>query len=34
MEVMRVPPETSEQFLSSERKLWSDAVKLTGVSQD
>jgi tripartite-type tricarboxylate transporter receptor subunit TctC len=34
MEVMRVPPETSEQFLASERKLWSDAVKLTGVSLD
>lgn len=34
MEVMRVPPESSEQFLSGERKLWSDAVKLTGVSLD
>ena len=34
MEVMRVPPETSEQFLASERKLWSDAVKVTGVSLD
>ncbi len=34
MEVMRVPPESSEQFLSGERALWSDAVKLTGVSQD
>ena len=34
MEVMRVPPETSEQFLASERTLWSDAVKLTGVSLD
>jgi tripartite-type tricarboxylate transporter receptor subunit TctC len=34
MEVMRVPPETSEQFLSGERKLWSDAVTVTGVSQD
>ena len=34
MEVMRVPPETSEQFLAAERKLWSDAVKVTGVSQD
>ena len=34
MEVMRVPPESSGQFLSDERKLWSDAVKLTGVSLD
>ena len=34
MEVMRLPPETSEQFLASERKLWSDAVKLTGVALD
>jgi len=34
MEVMRVPPETSEQFLASERSLWSEAVKLTGVSLD
>ncbi|AMN39384.1 Bug family tripartite tricarboxylate transporter substrate binding protein [Rhodoplanes sp. Z2-YC6860] len=34
MEVMRVPPESSEQFLSAERALWSDAVKLTGVSLD
>ncbi|HEY5966007.1 MAG TPA: tripartite tricarboxylate transporter substrate binding protein [Xanthobacteraceae bacterium] len=34
MEVMRVPPETSGQFLAAERKLWSDAVKVTGVSQD
>jgi tripartite-type tricarboxylate transporter receptor subunit TctC len=34
MEVMRVSPESSDQFLSGERTLWSDAVKLTGVSQD
>ena len=34
MEVMRVPPETSEQFLASERALWGEAVKLTGVSLD
>jgi tripartite-type tricarboxylate transporter receptor subunit TctC len=34
MEVMRVPPESSEPFLSAERALWSDAVKLTGVSLD
>jgi len=29
---MVVPPETSEQFLARERTLWSDAVKLTGVT--
>jgi tripartite-type tricarboxylate transporter receptor subunit TctC len=34
MEVMQVPPETSEQFLAAERKLWSDAVRATGVSMD
>mgnify|MGYP003331541396 CR=1 FL=1 len=34
MEVMRVPPETSEPFLASERSLWNEAVKLTGVSLD
>ena len=34
MEVMLVPPETSDQFLARERKLWSDAVKLTGVTLD
>jgi tripartite-type tricarboxylate transporter receptor subunit TctC len=34
MEVMRVAPESSERFLSAERTLWSDAVKLTGVSMD
>lgn len=32
MEVMVVPPETSDQFLARERALWSDAVKLTGVT--
>ena len=34
MEVMLVPPDTSEQFLARERALWSDAVKVTGVSMD
>jgi tripartite-type tricarboxylate transporter receptor subunit TctC len=34
MEVMVVPPEASDQFLVKERKLWSDAVKLTGVTLD
>ena len=34
MEVMRVPPESAERFLASERALWSDAIKLTGVSLD
>lgn len=34
MEVMLVPPETSDQFLAKERKLWSDAVNLTGVKLD
>lgn len=32
MEVMRVPPETSDAFLAKERALWSEAVKLTGIS--
>lgn len=32
MEVMLVPPETSEQFLAKERALWSEAVKLTGAT--
>lgn len=32
MEVMVVPPDTSDQFLAKERKLWTDAVKLTGVT--
>ncbi|MEA2919753.1 MAG: hypothetical protein QOJ15_11834 [Bradyrhizobium sp.] len=34
MEVLAVPPDASEQFLAKERKLWSDAVKVTGVSLD
>lgn len=34
MEVMLVPPDTSEPFLARERALWSDAVKVTGVSMD
>ena len=34
MEVMVVPPEASDQFLIKERKLWSDAVKLTDVTLD
>lgn len=34
MEVMVVPPETSEQFLAKERALWTNAVKLTGVTLD
>lgn len=34
MEVLPVPPDASEQFLAKERKLWSDAVKVTGVSLD
>ena len=29
-----VPPEASERFLAGERKLWSDAVKVAGVSLD
>jgi tripartite-type tricarboxylate transporter receptor subunit TctC len=32
MEVLRVPPEKSDQFLAKERKLWSDAVSMTGVT--
>jgi tripartite-type tricarboxylate transporter receptor subunit TctC len=32
MEVMILAPETSEAFLARERALWSDAVKLTGVT--
>jgi hypothetical protein len=31
---MPVPPDTSEEFLSRERKLWTDAVKVAGVSLD
>jgi tripartite-type tricarboxylate transporter receptor subunit TctC len=34
MEVLPVPPDTADQFLAKERKLWSDAVKVTGVSLD
>jgi tripartite-type tricarboxylate transporter receptor subunit TctC len=34
IEVMIVPSETSDQFLAKERNLWSDAVKLTGVTLD
>jgi tripartite-type tricarboxylate transporter receptor subunit TctC len=34
MEVLAVPPDASDQFLAKERKLWSDAVKVTGVSLD
>lgn len=32
MEVMPVPPQTSDAFLAKERKLWSDAVKAAGVT--
>ena len=34
MEVMAVPPDAAEQFLRRERKLWSDAVTVTGVALD
>jgi tripartite-type tricarboxylate transporter receptor subunit TctC len=34
METMRVPPETADDFLAKERALWSEAVKITGVSID
>ena len=34
MEVMAVPPDASDAFLARERTLWTDAVKVTGVSQD
>ena len=34
IETMRIPPEASGQFLAGERKLWSDAVKATGVVID
>ena len=34
MEVMAVSPDSSEEFLSRERKLWTDAVKVAGVSLD
>jgi len=34
MEVLLVPPDASDQFLAKERKLWSDAVKVTGAALD
>ena len=34
MEVMPIPPDTAEAFLSRERKLWTDAVRVAGVSLD
>jgi tripartite-type tricarboxylate transporter receptor subunit TctC len=34
MEIMRVPPETADEFLAKERALWSEAVKITGVAID
>jgi len=34
MEVMPIPPDTSEEFLARERKLWVDAVRVAGVSLD
>ena len=34
IEILRVPPESADQFLGRERQLWSDAVKLTGVTID
>jgi len=34
MEVMPVPPDVSNQFLMKERSLWSDAVKVAGVTLD
>jgi tripartite-type tricarboxylate transporter receptor subunit TctC len=34
MEVLPVPPDAADQFLAKERKLWSDAVKVTGVALD
>jgi tripartite-type tricarboxylate transporter receptor subunit TctC len=34
METMLIPPEASDQFLARERRLWSEAVKLTGASID
>ena len=34
MEVLAIAPDASEQFLARERKLWSDAVKVTGVALD
>ena len=34
MEVMPISPDTSEEFLARERKLWVDAVRVAGVSLD
>jgi tripartite-type tricarboxylate transporter receptor subunit TctC len=34
MEVLAVAPDAADQFLARERKLWSDAVKVTGVALD
>jgi tripartite-type tricarboxylate transporter receptor subunit TctC len=34
MEIMRIPPEAADGFLAKERALWSEAVKITGVSID
>lgn len=34
MEVLTVPPDTADQFLARERKLWSDAVAVAGVALD
>lgn len=34
METMVVPTDTSAEFLAKERKLWTDAVRLTGVTLD
>jgi tripartite-type tricarboxylate transporter receptor subunit TctC len=34
MEVLAIPSDASDQFLAKERTLWSDAVKVTGVSLD
>lgn len=34
MELLRVPPGTADDFLAKERALWSEAVKITGVSID
>jgi len=34
MEVMPVPPETADEFLARERKLWTGAVRVAGVSLD
>jgi tripartite-type tricarboxylate transporter receptor subunit TctC len=34
MEILAVPPETSDAFLARERALWSEAVKITGATID